>query len=82
MENPYDDIQIANSAEILGRACTVNKSINKAIKDRLDTGKADWGNIRKPFIADKQIKNKLQINFPNSLSLSHSDYTSLQYRNI
>ena len=39
--------------------CTTNSS-NTAITDRVNKSKPDWYKIRRSFITNKQIKNKLK----------------------
>ena len=68
VEYPYNDINIVKAAKILGHMCTTNTDINTAIDDRLDTGKADWCEMRRSFITDEQIANKLQIKFFETLT--------------
>ena len=66
MEPPYSEIKIVNSAKIHGHMCTTNTNINSSIYDRLNNGEDAWCKVRRSSLTDKNINNKIKINFPNS----------------
>ena len=80
MASPHNEIKIVKSARILGHMCTANSNTNTAINDRLNKGEAGRYKIRRSFIADKNIDNKLKINFPNSLIGTILTYSIIPFK--